>query len=124
MARTATSSPAETLPKAARVRKRGECLAIQNRGKRRATRHFLLVYRPSRGTQPRLGITVTKKIGGAVIRNRVKRAVRETFRRLKTSIPAIDLVVIARKGSGELDGATVRAEIEPALLELPGESRP
>ena len=120
MAPTATTSPAETLPKAARVRKRGEFLAIQNGGKRFPTRHFLLVYRPARGTQARLGITVTKKIGGAVIRNRVKRAVRETFRRVRTGLDPIDLVVIARKGSGALDGATIRAEIEPALATLGG----
>ena len=68
------------VPKEARVRKRREFLQIQNAGRRVATRHFLVVYACSGDGPPRLGITVTKKIGNAVARNRIKRAVREAFR--------------------------------------------
>lgn len=124
MGTTATTSGAETFPQAARVRKRGEFLSIQNGGKRLSTRHFLLVHRPGRTSIARLGVTVTKKIGGAVIRNRVKRAVRETFRRTRTGLPAVDLVVIARKGAGGLRSTDVTTELAPALARLVGEQRP
>ncbi|MDG2308107.1 MAG: ribonuclease P protein component [Candidatus Binatia bacterium] len=122
MGDTTTSSRAQTLPKAARVRKRTDYLSIQNGGKRLSTRHFLVVYRPGRNTDARLGITVTKKIGCAVIRNRVKRAVRETFRQARRDLPAVDLVVIVRKGAGALRMPEVAAELAPALNRLPGEA--
>ncbi len=122
MGGTAASSRAQTLPKAARVRKRGEFLSIQNGGKRLSTRHFLLVHRPGQGRDARLGTTVTKKIGGAVIRNRVKRAIRETFRQVRVDLPALDLVVIARNGSGALSALDVASELSPALTRLAAEA--
>lgn len=124
MADTATSSRAQTLPKAARVRKRGDFLSIQNGGKRLPTRHFLLVHRPGRYGDARLGITVTKKIGGAVTRNRVKRSVREAFRQVRRTLPPLDLVVVARKGSGALGPHAVAEEIQPALRRLIAGARP
>lgn len=102
------------------MRKRGEFLSIQNGGKRLSSRHFLLVHRPSRGPVARLGITVTKKIGGAVIRNRVKRATRETFRRARQSLPAVDVVVIARRGAADLDGRAIASELGQAFGRLSG----
>ncbi len=71
-----------------------------------------------------MGITVTKKIGGAVIRNRVKRAVREAFRQVRAGMPPLDLVVIARKGCGDLATLEVAAELAPALARLGGEGNP
>lgn len=50
----------------------------------------------------RLGITVSRRVGGAVVRNRVKRLVREVFRRHRDGIPRGDSVVIARTGAGGL----------------------
>ena len=68
----------------------------------------------------RLGIVVTKKIGNAVARNRVKRLCRECFRTWPDLVPdGIDLVVIARAGAPELVLDTVREEwsrARPALL--------
>ena len=100
------------------MRKRGEFLSIQNGGKRLSSKHFLLVHRPSRGPVARLGITVTKKIGGAVIRNRVKRATRETFRRARHGLPPVDAVVIARRGAADLDGNAISGELGPAFARL------
>lgn len=63
----------------------------------------------------RLGIVVTKKIGNAVARNRVKRVCRECFRLWPDFVPeGIDLVVIAKEGAPELGLAAVRAEWERA----------
>lgn len=102
--------------KQARVRKRREFLRIQNTGRRVATPHFLIVYACSGDGPPRLGITVTKKIGNAVVRNRIKRAVRETFRIHAASLRrGASMVVIARDGSHRLGANGTTAELLPAL---------
>jgi ribonuclease P protein component len=80
------------------------------------TRHFLLLHATCPAGSARLGITVTRKIGGAVVRNRIKRAVRETFRRCRGDLPdRLAIVVIARDGVAELAGREIAAELEPAL---------
>lgn len=105
-----------TFRKEARVRKRREFLQIQNAGRRVATRHFLVVYVCSGGGPPRLGITVTKKIGNAVVRNRIKRAVRETFRRNAAMLRrGASMVVIARDGSAGLGVNATADELLPAM---------
>ena len=72
------------------------------------TRNFLVLLRPNQLPQVRLGVTVTKKIGKAVIRNRIKRYVREFFRLNKHYLPqGHDLVVIARRGADSLDHGQV-----------------
>lgn len=61
----------------------------------------------------RLGVTASRKLGGAVERNRVKRRVREWFRRSKHRLaPGTELVVIARRGAQALDQGQVDAELE------------
>ena len=116
------SSVTQTLPRASRVRTRGEFLSIQRTGKRLGTRHFLLMHRLGAAPAARLGITVTRKIGGAVTRNHVKRAVREAFRRTRTDLPVgLDLVVIARDGSGRLATKQIVEELDAALATLAAE---
>ena len=112
------------LGKQARVRKRREFLQIQNAGRRVATRHFLVVYVAAGDGPTRLGITVTKKIGNAVVRNRIKRAVRETFRGCAATLArGVSLVVIARDGAGSLGVPATSAELVPAFASI-GSSRP
>src|SRR5262245_9512855 len=103
--------PSERFPKAARVRRRGEYLALQRDGRRCHTPHLVVLRRPTVGGRPRLGVTVSKRIGNAVVRNRVKRLVREVFRVCQASIrPPVDLVVIAKPGAERLTYAQVAAE--------------
>lgn len=66
--------------------------------------------------RPRLGIIVTKRLGKAVKRNRVKRLIREFFRRHKGLLPPKDIVIIARPGAAELNYAAVTAELGAILL--------
>ena len=62
---------------------------------------------------PRLGLTVSRKVGGAVVRNRVKRCAREWFRRGGAgSVGGQDLVIIARRGAGGLTGPEIAAELD------------
>jgi ribonuclease P protein component len=77
------------------------------------TPHFVLVVAPGplASALSRLGVTVTKKVGTAVRRNRVKRLVREAFRLCPDLLPSgIDLVVIAKEGAPELGLSDVQAE--------------
>ena len=88
-------------------------MAAQNRGRRVHTAHFVLVVAsgPDPSAPSRLGITVTRKVGGAVQRNRIKRIVREAFRLSPDRLPhGVDLVVIAKPGAHELGLADVMAE--------------
>ena len=103
-----------------RIRKRADFLRVQSEGQRASTPHFTLLVAlgPDSGAS-RLGIVVTKKIGNAVARNRVKRVCRECFRLWPDFVPGgIDLVVIAREGAPELGMAEVRGEWERAHKKL------
>ncbi|MBU4565780.1 MAG: ribonuclease P protein component [Desulfarculus sp.] len=101
-----------SLPKSARLRTRPQYLAVQGDAKRRRSRHFTLLWRPNGQAQSRLGITVTRRVSGAVGRNRVKRLVREAFRHFRTQLPpGLDLVVVAAPGAPDLGLSQVRQEL-------------
>lgn len=84
---------------------------------------------PTDGEGPRLGVSVGRRVGGAVERNRVKRLVRESFWALAADLPPdADYVVVARPEAGELASSRGRAGFEEALRELlpsePGSAGP
>lgn len=110
----ALPSPApRPFPKERRLRRRGDFVRLQPSRTRVHTPHFLLVLGkgPSETTPARLGVTVTRKVGSAVARNRVKRVVREAFRLDPALLPAgVDLVVIAKDGAPALGLADVQRE--------------
>ena len=88
-------------PKSARIVRRSEYRAIQRSPLRVVTDHFIIYARKRRRKTNRVGITASKKVGNAVVRNRVKRLVRECFRLLQRDVPKeLDLVLVARNGRG------------------------
>jgi ribonuclease P protein component len=98
-----------------RVRRRSEFREAQSRGQRVHTRHFVIVLYPRAGQRRRLGITVTKKVCSAVGRNRVKRVVREVFRRNRDYFPeSFDVVFIAKNGAPTLGYEDVLGEVANA----------
>ncbi len=81
-----------------RILSRKEFVELSRTGDVVNNKHFTAVYKKSTGEQKRLGITVTKKIGCAVERNRIKRIVREYFRLNNRRIAGCwDINIIARK---------------------------
>ncbi|MGB5368383.1 MAG: ribonuclease P protein component [Polyangiales bacterium] len=102
-----------------RLKKRYEFKQAQLSGRRIHTPHFLIVVLPNALQNTRLGITVTKKVGTAVQRNRIKRVVREVFRRNRRLFPAShDLVFIAKRGATEIDYRSLLSELERAARKL------
>jgi ribonuclease P protein component len=98
------------------IRKRADFLAA-NRGIRVARPGFVLLAHPNGGRGLRFGVTVTKKIGNAVVRNRMKRRFREL---LRAALPVEGLadhdhVLIGRDGGVERDFALLRGELTQAL---------
>ena len=96
--------------------KRADFLAA-NKGLRNAKPGFVLLTRPNHGEGVRYGITVTKKIGNAVVRNRMKRRLRELLRAAlpDKGLPDHDHVLIGRAGGVERDFATMAEELDQAL---------
>jgi ribonuclease P protein component len=88
--------------KSDRLLKRCEFLRLSRTGKRVQNRFFVGIFLPGKTDKCRLGITVTKKVGCAVTRNRLKRLVREYFRTRKSTIKGTwDINIIARKAAAE-----------------------
>ena len=106
-------APTQAFPKDRRVRKRSEFLRIQQTGSRvmLPSAIVLLTARPDDGPA-RLGITVTRKFGNAVERNRAKRLFREVFRRASALLPSgVDFVVIPKASvAGTLSLARLQDE--------------
>ncbi|WP_438028838.1 ribonuclease P protein component [Sorangium sp. So ce233] len=140
------SSASASFPRARRIRKRADFVRIQNGGHRVTTRHLLILIAAPTAATPRggarhgkergvalsesgaaavplspsaasrLGLVASRKVGGAVARNRAKRLLREAFRRFPELFPDhVDIVVILRTGAGSLGLEDVLAELRSVV---------
>lgn len=117
------------LPRRLRLRRRSDYLRVQNTGQKHHTRSFLVFVARTPADQvsdlpsTRLGITVTRKVGNAVVRNRIKRLVREAFRRNHLRFaPGLDVVWVAKRDARDLEFDAACEDVEQ-LLKRPGLAR-
>ena len=104
-----------------RLHRRSEFLYLQRIGARYQTAHFVVYAGQfASGDRKRMGVTVSRRIGNAVVRNRVKRRIRECYRlELRTMLPeGTSMVVIARPGAGALPYSSLRIELAAAVRSL------
>lgn len=110
----------ERFPKRFRILVRRDFLRIQGQGQRIHGRLLVYQFQAGRTAASRLGITASKKVGNSVVRNRIKRWVREVFRRHPELRPdgrrqTFDLVVTAKSNVGEFTFAGLESEIIATL---------
>jgi ribonuclease P protein component len=108
-----------------RLHQRVEYLACYHRGRAftgpLATLHVL----PNSLGRPRLGITATRKVGGAVVRNRLRRRCREVYRRYRrrAELPAVDIVVNFRPRAASASFIETRRQLERQLESVVAQER-
>ena len=114
-----------SFPKGCRIRKHNIYQLLFRKGRRIALPHFVIYYMIRENGAARLGTTVSRKVGNAVVRNHCKRQLREFFRSIRhVVIPSLDLSILARPGAAQLTSQQVRQELleglqNGALVNLP-----
>ncbi|MBU6449585.1 MAG: ribonuclease P protein component [Rhodospirillales bacterium] len=111
---------ANALTPPARLTRRAEFLRLAARGQKLAKHGFVLqAAKDGQGDALCVGYTATKKIGNAVIRNRAKRRLREAARLVLAgrALPGVELVLIARRETAEIEFSRLRQNLAKALDE-------
>jgi ribonuclease P protein component len=109
------------LKKTHKILDRSEFLRLSKSGKKIQDHYFIAVFMPGESLWSRLGITVSKRVGNAVVRNRVKRIIREWFRMNKSCIQGCwDINVIAKRAAAGLNSHQVFMSLEKIFNKLRG----
>ena len=102
-----------------RLRKRWQFQEVQRRGSRKRASCFLVLYVPSSNNQSRIGITVSKKVGNAVVRNHIKRWMREAARKEFHNLRGFwDIVLIAFPQAKNSNFSAIQEELRSTFLFL------
>src|SRR5690606_38823522 len=106
----------EKMNKQQPIKKNTECQRAVKKGKAFANRQFIVYSRKGDQEEFRLGLSVSKKVGNAVARNRVKRYIRQAFLELKDDLlPNADYIIIARPQAANLDFHESKKSLEHVL---------
>ncbi|OGP50183.1 MAG: ribonuclease P protein component [Deltaproteobacteria bacterium RBG_13_43_22] len=106
-----------SLTKDERILKRTDFIRKSFKVKKRTFPHFSVIIKPNSLGRTRLGLAVGKNTGKAVQRNRIKRLLREFFRRSKDKFPpSRDIIIVVLKGSDPLTYRQVFEELTPLLV--------
>ncbi|MFC5742236.1 ribonuclease P protein component [Dyella tabacisoli] len=107
------------LPREARLRRAGDFAALRHASGRFGGRCFSVRYRNNELGHARLGLAISKRVSKlAVERNRIKRLVRESFRRIQHELPAVDLMVLAREQVVAMSGNQLLTELDALWAKL------
>jgi ribonuclease P protein component len=103
----------ERLTPAERLRRRTDYLRCYRTGRRRHGSLAILYFAPNQLGHPRIGITASRKVGKAVERQRLKRRIKEIYRRWqdRSQLPALDLVVHLKPEAGKSDFSVLKMEL-------------
>lgn len=103
-----------------RILKRREFLQLKRCGKKIHHRNFIAIYSSGINKKNRIGITVTKRLGNAVKRNKIKRLIREHFRVNRDKIAEfMDINIIAKKKAGEISADMLFKSIDEIFKRMP-----
>ena len=112
-------SGSEALPKGKRLAKRREFLRVYETGRKVVSRYVVLFFAANELPLSRIGITATKKIGKANIRNRLKRWTREVYRRQREPLGiderSVDVVVNVKPNAADASFADYSRDLGRAL---------
>lgn len=107
------------LPREARLRRPGDFAALRTSSGRAGGRCFHMRYRDNGLDHARLGLAISKRVSKrAVERNRIKRLLRESFRRVRHQLPAVDMMVMAREQAAGVPGPQLLAELDALWKKL------
>lgn len=107
-----------TFAKSGRLRKRSEFVKVAAFGKKLYLHDFIIVKAVSDHSWPRLGVTVSRKVGNSVKRNRIKRLVREFFRNNRDLFLSADYNIIARSSAVMLGFDEICQELANGLCRI------
>ncbi len=106
------NSRSAAFPKQNRLLRRMDFQEVYKEGQRRSASLCTVFYRPNGLSETRLGITVPKRLGGAVVRNRIKRRLREIFRLHRQTLPGgWDVVLNPRQGAAKAPYPVLEREL-------------
>ncbi len=109
----------QTFPREARLLRRGEFDAVYRTGKRLSSANFTVFARPNQRPVSRFGFSIKKALGGAVVRNRVRRRLREAVRLDRQEIPAgWDIVIHPKDKALKVPFAALVDEVVRVLRKL------